>query len=38
VLLHGLVDNVANAEFLEHGSHKAEVIQDLAMVRGGSQA
>jgi hypothetical protein len=38
VLLHGLLDNVANAEFVEHASHKAEVIQDLAMVRGGSQA
>jgi hypothetical protein len=38
VLLHGLVDNVGNAEFVEHASHEAQAIQDLAMVRGGSQA
>jgi hypothetical protein len=34
VLARGLVNDVANAKFVEHASHKAEVIQDLAMVRG----
>jgi hypothetical protein len=28
-----LVDDVANAEFVEYASHKAAVIQDLATVR-----
>jgi hypothetical protein len=28
-----LVDVVANAEFVEHASDKAEVVQDLAPVR-----
>jgi hypothetical protein len=33
VLVGGLVDDVANASCVEYASHKAEVIQDLAMVR-----
>jgi hypothetical protein len=30
----GLVDHVAKAEVVDHASDKAEVVQDLAMVRG----
>ena len=33
VLVGGLVDHVAHAECVEHASHKAEVVQDLATVR-----
>ena len=32
VLLGGLVNDVANAEFVEHASDEAEVVQDLAAV------
>jgi hypothetical protein len=32
VLLRGSVDDVAQAEFVEHASHKAEVVQHLATV------
>jgi hypothetical protein len=34
MLLGGVVDRVAHAEFVEHASDKAEVVQDLATVRG----
>jgi hypothetical protein len=34
VLWRGLVDDVAHAEFVEHASDKAKVVQDLATVRG----
>jgi hypothetical protein len=34
VLLGRLVNDAANVKFVEHASHKAEVIQDLATVRG----
>jgi glutamate mutase epsilon subunit len=34
VLVRRLVNDVANAKFVEHASHKAEVIQHLAMVSG----
>jgi hypothetical protein len=33
VLLRGLVEDVAYAEFVEHARHKAEVVQHLAAVR-----
>jgi hypothetical protein len=34
VLVGGSVDDVAQAEFVEHASHKTEVVQHLAMVWG----
>jgi hypothetical protein len=34
VLVRGLVEDNAYAEFVEHASHKAEVVQHLAAVRG----
>ena len=34
VLLGGLIDDVANAEFIEHASDKAEMVQYLATVSG----
>ena len=34
VVLGRLVNDAANVTFIEHASHKAEVIQDLATVRG----
>jgi len=34
VLLGRLIDDLAHAQFVEHASDKAEVIYDLAMVRG----
>jgi hypothetical protein len=34
VVVGGVVENVANAEFVEHASDKAEMVQDLALVRG----
>jgi hypothetical protein len=33
-LVRGVIEDVADAEFVEHASNKAEVIQDLATVRG----
>ena len=33
VLLSGVVDHVANPQFVEHASHKAEMIQNLTPVR-----
>jgi hypothetical protein len=34
VLLGRLIEDVANAECVEHASDKAEVVQDLAPIRG----
>jgi hypothetical protein len=34
VLWRGVVDDVANADFVEHASDKAEVVQHLATIRG----
>jgi hypothetical protein len=34
ILVGGVIEDVANAEFVEHASDKAEVVQDLAAVRG----
>jgi hypothetical protein len=33
VVVGGVIEDVANAEFIEHASDKAEMVQDLATVR-----
>jgi hypothetical protein len=33
-LVGGVVEDVANAEFVEHASDKAEMVQNVALVRG----